>query len=46
MKHWDHTTVEREVNELINAGWQPFGPPSTTVSDTTLIIIQAMVKYA
>jgi hypothetical protein len=46
VRHWDHSAVENEVNELLAAGWQPLGAPSTTVNDTTLVIIQVMVRYA
>lgn len=45
VRHWNEQQVEAEVQKLIKAGMQPFGPPAVTVNGATLAIIQAMVQY-
>jgi len=41
----EHYKMPTEINERIEAGWQPFGSPFIYTPSTNGIIAQAMVKY-
>lgn len=40
-----NTKLERQVNEHIAEGWQPFGSLSGTRREGAIIFAQPMVKY-
>lgn len=38
--------LEREVNEAIEDGWQPWGQPAVSISNNSSLYVQALVKYS
>jgi hypothetical protein len=40
------TELEKDVNEAIEDGWQPWGQPAVSVSNNSSLYVQALVKYS
>jgi hypothetical protein len=38
--------LERDVNEAIENGWQPWGQPAVSISNNSSLYVQALVKYS
>lgn len=43
---YTHTDLERDVNEAIENGWQPWGQPAVSISNNSSLYVQALVKYS
>ena len=38
--------LEKDVNQAIEEGWQPWGQPAVSLSNNGALYVQALVKYS
>lgn len=43
---YSHTDLEKEVNEWMELGWQPWGQPAVSATTNNQVYVQALVKYS
>jgi hypothetical protein len=44
--NYTESELERDVNQAIGEGWQPWGQPSVALSSNGALYVQALVKYS